>query len=226
MRIRRVLEERQAFLQARGLPDDQELTWEQRGDFNKWAMDNFAQQRFEQRRDAELRRAGRTEGQIGRARRSRFNLEKQRRAGSSQLWELLSYTGLFSEDFFKRAFENLKDSGPALARADAEPSQRVKKKAKQAKDDLRYANMLQKLTQYNKEAYWSFSRDNQGLLEQLRDGTLKRKVNQCVMELGRGRLRGDNPDDFDDIGTNRDRSVVARILDGARSQPSTGSFKQ
>ena len=226
MRVRTVLEERQAFLRAHGLPDDQELTWEQRGDFNKWAMENFAQQPFEQRRDAELRRAGRTERQIGKARRSRFNLEKQRRAGSSQLWELLSYTGYFSEDFLQKALENIKDSSPALARDDAEGSQKAKKEAKQAKDDLRYANQLQKMTEKNKEAYWSFSRDNQGLLEQLRDGTLKRKVNLCVMELGRGRLRGDNPDDFVDIGTNRDRSVVARILDGARSQPSTDRFKQ
>ena len=86
--------------------------------------------------------------------------------------------------------------------------------------------MLEKMTQNNKAAYWSLSRYNQAFLDRLRDGTLKRKVNECVLEQGRGRLRGETPDDFVDIGTNRDRSVVARILDGPRSQPSTDRFKQ
>ena len=63
------------------------------------------------------------------------------------------------------------------------------------------------------------------LLEKLRDGTLKRKVNDCVLEQGRGRLRGETPDDDVDIGTNRDRSVVARILDSGRTQPSIDRFR-
>ena len=54
------------------------------------------------------------------------------------------------------------------------------------------------------------------LLIEAKDGTLKRKVNTAVMQAGRGRLRGDNDDDFIDIGTNQDRGVVHHILDGKR----------
>ena len=64
------------------------------------------------------------------------------------------------------------------------------------------------------------------LLSRLHDGSLKKKVNLCVLEMGRGRLHGEGPNDFLDIGTNRDRSSVARVLDGERSMASTDRFVQ
>ena len=41
---------------------------------------------------------------------------------------------------------------------------------------------------------------------------------------GRGRLRGENDNDYVDIGTNQDRGVVNQILDGKRLKPDTSRF--
>ena len=57
------------------------------------------------------------------------------------------------------------------------------------------------------------------LLIEAKDGTLKRKVNTAVIQAGRGRLRGENDNDYLDIGTNQDRGVVNQLLDGKRLKP-------
>ena len=46
-----------------------------------------------------------------------------------------------------------------------------------------------------------------------------------MLAIGRGRLRGDNDDDYVDIGTNRDRGVVPRILDDKRPKHDISRFE-
>ena len=48
---------------------------------------------------------------------------------------------------------------------------------------------------------------------------------QCVLEEGRGRLHGDDPDDYLDIGANQEFSFVCRVLDGPQNRPRTDRFK-
>ena len=62
------------------------------------------------------------------------------------------------------------------------------------------------------------------MLQDLRDGSLQATANRCVMEQGRGRLRGSRPGDYVDIGTNQEYSVVAEVLDGPRKRPCTDRF--
>ena len=172
-------------------------------------------------RDRELEKCGAKEGARNRARRSQWNLEKQRRAGSSQMWELLSYAGELSEEIVRNVFELLAETGAAQ-----EPSWRTKRAAKRAKAEWRYAKMLDKILQKDQSAWWSFSTYKRRLWQQLKDNTLKRKVNDYVEELGSGRFRGDDADDYLDIGTNKERSVVATILDGPAKKVCTERFKR
>ena len=84
--IHRVLSDRWTWLAANNLPHDVDMTNEQRAAFHKWALEEFAKEPDEQERSRDKR-----------AVRARFNLEKQRRAGSPQMWELLSYAGRVTE---------------------------------------------------------------------------------------------------------------------------------
>ena len=221
-RIRRVLGDRERWLEAQKLPLDHFLTWEQRGAFMEWSMEEFAAQEDEKERDRVNREEKKmTATAVKKARRSRFNLEKQRRAGSSQMWELLSYKGVVREDFIEEALNKMSED-PGKEHHQGKGS--LAATAKQAKADLRYAVMLarKKETLHGK---WLSDKD-EDLLRRLQDGSLKKKVNLCVLELGRGRLHGEGPNDFLDIGTNRDHSSVARVLDGERSMASTDRFVQ
>ena len=85
-RIHRVLSDRWTWLAANNLPHDVDMTNEQRAAFHKWALEEFAKEPDEQERSRDRR-----------AVRARFNLEKQRRAGSPQMWDLLSYKGRVTE---------------------------------------------------------------------------------------------------------------------------------
>ena len=48
---------------------------------------------------------------------------------------------------------------------------------------------------------------------------VEEESNTAVRQAGRGRLRGDNDNDYVDIGTNQDRGVVNQLLDGKRLKP-------
>ena len=101
-------------------------------------MDKFMAEPGEQARDEANRQKGKTDEEVKQARRGRFNLEKQRRAGCSQIWELLSYTGRVTEEFLREAFKHVKDeSGSASERAGKDESAELKRHARKVKKDFR-----------------------------------------------------------------------------------------
>ena len=116
-RICFIFEDREEWLRAQGLDTSTEVTYAQRGDYIKWAMNRFLDEPGEQARDEANRRRGKTDYQIKQARRSRWNLEKQRRAGSTQVWELLSFTGRVSFELLEDALQKVADIGSASERA-------------------------------------------------------------------------------------------------------------
>ena len=63
------------------------------------------------------------------------------------------------------------------------------------------------------------------MLRDLRDGSLLATANHCVLEQGRGRLRGSRPGDYMDIGANQEFSAVAEVLDGPPIRPCTDRFR-
>ena len=157
--------------------------------------------------------------------RSRWNLEKQRRAGSSQVWELLSFTGKCTPEFLTLALEKEPQPDSAPERVGEDPGTAFAKQVRKDKDNLRYGKMLQNRLQKKPDLAKTLQSWERLILQEAKDGTLKRKVNSAVLTIGRGRLRGDNDDDYVDIGTKRDRGVVTRILDGKRPKPETSRFE-
>ena len=216
-----VVSELVEWLRAQGLETSTEMDWDQRGQFIKWCMDKFMAEPGEQARDEANRQKGKNESKIKAARRTRFNLEKQRRAGSSQIWELLSYTGRVSEEYLRDALRNVEQSGSAYERAGEGESAELKRHAHKVKHELRYGKTLPHREAKYKDFAQSLSANDRRILAETKDGT-----HEAVLQRGRGRLRGATDDDYLDIGTNRERSVVQRILDGNRPAPDTSRFER
>ena len=119
-----------------------------------------------------------------------------------------------------------KPDNTAHEEVDAKREAELARKSRELKGHLRYGKILQRRVErypglVNELEEWQY-----GILQEATNGTLKRKVNTAVMASGRGRLRGDNDDDYVDIGTNRDRGVVSHILDGKRPKPETSRFER
>ena len=117
MRIYSVLKDREDWLRANGLDSATEMDWKQRDEFLKWSMEKFFNEPGERDRDEANRNNGKATNQINLDRRSRFNREQQRRAGCSEIWELLSYRGRASDVYLRNAFQDPKECGSASERA-------------------------------------------------------------------------------------------------------------
>ena len=225
-RIHRVLSDRWTWLAAKNLDDATDMTVEQRVAFHKWALEEFAKDPDEQERNRLLREAGKTTSKVQKAVRCRFNLEKQRRAGSPQMWDILSYQGTISEVMLTRLFADLEaHRGEAQGSDPGRCDPDKKWAAQKAKDALRYARYLQRRIDQNRLERHACNRYERNLLEKFADGSLTATANHCVLEQGRGRLRGPDPDDYVDIGTNREFSFVTRVLDGPQRRPCTDRFR-
>ena len=109
-RIQRVLTDREQWLEQKGLPLDTQLNNTQRKLLMTHLAQEFAEGAGEKLRDEENRRQGYKDHEVKSKRRGRWNLEKQRRAGSSQVFELLLYTGRFDAAFLEAALEKISSS--------------------------------------------------------------------------------------------------------------------
>ena len=118
------------------------------------------------------------------------------------------------------------DNGSASERARDDPLAKLKRYAKQVKLEFRYGKSLQRQAAKWGDVTESLYESQHRILRETKDGTLTRKVNEAVLRLGRDRLRGETEDDDLDTGTNRDRSVVAKILDGERPAPDASRFER
>ena len=116
------------------------------------------------------------------------------------------------------------DTG-TVQRVDPDLETELTTQSRKIKQDLRYGKMLQRKAERDSRFAESLPEWQFRILQEAKDGTLKRKANTAVVQAGRGRLRGDNDDDYVDIGTNRDRGVVTQILDGKRPKQDLSRFK-
>ena len=201
-RIGGVLSERWAWLAEKNLRTDVDMTPEMFQEFHERAREAFS------REPSELERSG--DAQVVRR---RFNREKQRRAGTCELWELFSSKGCVTETDVWRLADLCKQR------------KREKRRAQDAKDALWRAKSLQRRLEqekvHRKHLHWH----DRKMLRDLEDGSLLATANHCVREQGRGRLHGDDPNDYLDIGTNQEFSAVVEVLDGPQTRPCTDRFK-
>ena len=157
------------------------------------------------------------------AQRSRFQLEKQRRAGSSQIWELLSYTGKFSEEELQRLLEEVAKNAQRQ-QEDVKRNKELKSEAKKLKARWRYGNHLMRRLESKVGTVAQLTPEDVELVDAMKDGSMKRQVNEMVMQRGRGRLRGASATDYYDMGTNREFSAVQECLDGPVTRPDLSRF--
>ena len=142
------------------------------------------------------------------------------------MWEILSYQGTIDEVRLKSLFEKLAASRDEAQGADPGRCGPEKKRAAQiAKDKLRYARHLQRRIDWKTLQWEQCGRYDRQMLCEFREDVLRVTANHCVLEQGRGRLRGSASDDYEDIGPNKQFSFVSRVLDGPRKPPCTDRFR-
>ena len=116
-RIYAVLQERETWLHEQGLDASTDMSWKHRVLFSQWVRDRFFATPEERSLDEANRDEGMTDHEIETARRSRWYYEQERRAGSSQVWELLSFTGRVSEEDLRVALQDVEECSSASERA-------------------------------------------------------------------------------------------------------------
>ena len=133
----------------------------------------------------------------------------------------MSFSGRCEPEFLQEALEKVKDTSSASERADNEEGKHAVRALKQR---FRFGMSL-----LRRERKWTgfaktLSDDHKQILKETKDGSLKRKLNNAVFALGRGRLRGEIEGDYGDIGCAR--GVVRRLLDGEMAAPDTSRFSR
>ena len=222
-RIHRVLSDRWRWLAANNLAHDLIMNNDQRKAFHAWALQEFAEEPEEQQRSEAQRALGKNGRQVHAALRSRFNLEKQRRAGTPQMWNLLSWLGRVTEEDVQIVLDESEQRSrdaehPDIGRCD--PAK--KRRATGAKNRYRQAVSLQRRLDvgYPKR---KLKKGQKSLLKRHKSGSLRRHANRCVLDVGRGRLHGEEGG-FLDIGTNQHLDAVAAYVDGELPPPCIDGF--
>ena len=134
-------------------------------------------------------------------RRVRWNREKQRRAGSSEVFELLLYKGRFDPAFLEHAL--MKISSSASEGTDCATKEELHRCASVAKHELRLSRKLQRDVSTGWRYRVDFTERARRVYREAQDGSLLRRVNDFMLQSGRGRLRGENDSDCLDIGQQR-----------------------
>ena len=132
--------------------------------------------------------------------RKRWFRELQKRCGTSQLWELISFTGKWDPEWLqeKIAAGATEASEP---QGDKEWYRQAKAKALEARHDLRIGNRLLRLHQKNKLPK-NLSENDERILHEMTNDILRQRVNELTLQRGSGRLRGKDGTTLD-IGGNQ-----------------------
>ncbi len=219
-RLKAVRDTKDTHLRWSGLEETTVMTDEQRKEFIHWVRSEYEEEPLQQ----DLQTRDWNEGgnkQFREGKRKRWHRELQRRLGSKQLWEIVSCSGRFDPDWLERSLANATtdDSGAANH---LEDTQRLREQSRAAKQELRYAQHVQKKRKRDNSArlragfapnspLMSLTEEAE-LLWNLRMGNLRRQANACVSRFGSGRLHGADGS-YCDIGGNAKASKARRVLD-------------
>jgi len=142
--------------------------------------------------ELQLRLQNRDFGQGGQSRvkngkRQRWCRELQRRCGSKQLWELVSFTGRFDPEWLR---QRLKEQDANENTGAVQPTAKAytwHQKAIEARSALRWGNHLTRKRARIGEPL--MNKPDRILLQQFDNGDLRRRVNELTVLTGNGRLR-------------------------------------
>jgi len=194
-----VIELRHEWLEMHGLPLDCQMRDKiERPKFLEWARGLYEQEEFQRQRQAEDWEEGGAD-LVRQRKRSRWSREKQRRCGSTSMWDIISFSGKLDKDFLEQGHPKLLSRASAGAsQPDAKdnvPQERTRL-AHKARDTLRWA---QHLASRRRAGRTRFSKEDKQLLEDYDNGNLLRQANDATKASGHGRLRNSDGT-FQDIG--------------------------
>ena len=196
--LQRVMELRHEWLEQKGLP----LTFQmrdgkERKEFIAYARGLYEQEEYQvQKQNEDWLKGGKARWKEGKGK--RWTREKQRRCGTHQMWDIISFSGKLDAEFLEQGL-----STQATASADASqlgdednvPKERTRL-AHKAREDLRWAEHLARA---KAEGRTRFTRQDQYFLAELANGNLLRKANDATRASGHGRLRKSDGT-YEDIG--------------------------
>ena len=196
--LQRVMELRHEWLEQKGLP----LTFQmrdgkERKEFIAYARGLYEQEEYQvQKQNEDWLKGGKARWKEGKGK--RWTREKQRRCGTHQMWDIISFSGKLDAEFLEQGL-----STQATASADASqlgdednvPKERTRL-AHKAREDLRWAEHLARAKAAGRKR---FTRQDQYFLAELANGNLLRKANDATRASGHGRLRKSDGT-YEDIG--------------------------
>ena len=129
----------------------------------------------------------------------------------------------FSEEELQRLLEEVAKNAQRQ-QEDVKRNKELKSEAKKLKARWRYGNHLMRRLESKVGTVAQLTPEDVELVDAMKDGSMKRQVNEMVMQRGRGRLRGASATDYYDMGTNREFSAVQECLDGPVTRPDLSRF--
>ena len=114
--------------------------------------------------------------------RSRWTREQQRRAGTHQMWQLISCCGRWDPSFLEK--DGATTAGVTQPGGVTKEQKQKTTEAVQARGKVRLAQRFERMSHTTKLELWQ-----QDMVTHLHDGSLISKANRLTMESGHGRLR-------------------------------------
>jgi len=229
LQLRNTVLTRDRWLASQGLDLDTKMNPAQRENFLRYARDEYEAearqlqlQAKDQAQALNLKLHGRAYNNFIKGRkRSRWNREQQRRCGSHQFWQIVSFGGISLGgqqlcESLEAALKMKEDdaSQPAPdSDNDAERKRRYKMEALQARADYRYAQSVarKKNRISSGESIGTLTHSEQQALDFLESGWLRTRANDTTVKHGHGTVR--YPDGRTDmIGANTG-GITRRVLD-------------
>ena len=152
----------------------------QKDAFLKEVKDEYHGSQDQKRRQAKDKHEKKS---VPNGKKQRWSRECQRRAGTTQMFHLLSFSGKWDPTFFADEPE------PQEKGESAEEKKKKTHAASEARATLRLAKKYEHMLARRQISFCSLYPEQQRLVEQLQDGTLQREANRLTRLSGHGRIK-------------------------------------
>ena len=203
--IKEVIELRETWLQENDLPMDFVMRDNlERKDFLQYAKGLYHAEHDQQTRQKDDLDKGGAE-KVRRGKHSRWHRELQRRLGSPALWNMVSFTGRFDENFLQTIH--------ATVVPRPEPRKDLTRLAQRARDHLRWGQRLHRQFLKGKKTKKDFTLEENQMIRSYADGHLLDAANEATLASGWGRIKNFDGSfkDINPVGGGIVRTVLDKI---------------
>jgi hypothetical protein len=209
--LKATIDVREDWLRSQDLPMDTLMDDPQRQAFIKSVRTAYESSGFQKEkqaedlRDAKIQAEKKPQDFLRGRKRSRWNCELQRRCGTHQFWQVISFSGRFDTEMLEAMVADEKDNESSTRVSqpgDCEAADSgVSEHAPDAKKDIRRAAamaradwrrgqaLVQRRARMNGGSNETMYRSDYKILARMDDDTLRRKANKLTIEAGQGYIR-------------------------------------